>query len=328
MNKIRFCLCALIAIFVIPSVIFAASFDCSKASTKTEKAVCDDSTLSKLDDDLSVAYDKALKVTDRDSVKKVQRKWLKETLAPCREDKECIKKAYENRLRQLAQSDESQKDMLGKAEKKVVVNTPQKISAKTVCPTDNKWKIICDYFNKYQSEKYTESLNKRNIEKKLGEVCVKGNKEECEIPNVSIDVLYKKGINKDDEQLNYLIKDLKDKLLSNYPYDTVLRASLVDVDNDGIEEIRLWRYVGSAYCEHNYFWKKDTMGTYKFIDVKGYDDLAEEGSGCGAHLIFVPYMKSIYTLYIEDQPPDHIPRISEIWKGIETELIRACTLCN
>jgi hypothetical protein len=70
------------------------------------------------------------------------------------------------------------------------------------------------------------------------------------------------------------------------------------------------------------------MGTYKFIDVKGYDDLAEEGSGCGAHLIFVPYMKSIYTLYIEDQPPDHIPRISEIWKGIETELIRACTLCN
>jgi hypothetical protein len=212
--------------------------------------------------------------------------------------------------------------------KKLVARTIRNISVKTVCPTENKWKNVCSYFNKYQSKRYTDVLNKKNIEKILGDVCLKGTKEDCQSPNVSLDALYKKGINKDDDQFNYLIEDQKDKLSSNDPYYTVLRASLVDIDNDGSEEIRLWRCVGSANCEHNDFWKKDTTGTYKFIDVKGYDALAEEGSGCGAHLIFVPYKKSIYTLYIEDQPPDHIPRISEIWKGSETELVRVCTLCE
>ena len=99
-----FFLCALIVIFVIPSVIRAASFDCSKASTKTEKAICGDPILSKLDEDMAAAYSKALKTSDPDAVKKGQRKWLKEVLAPCIEDKVCIKKAYENRLRQLESS--------------------------------------------------------------------------------------------------------------------------------------------------------------------------------------------------------------------------------
>jgi uncharacterized protein len=98
---VMFCLCALIAIFVIPSVIFAASFDCSKASTKTEKAICEDPILSKLDEDMAAAYSKALKTSDRDIVKKGQRKWLKETLTPCHEDKKCIKGAYENRIHEL-----------------------------------------------------------------------------------------------------------------------------------------------------------------------------------------------------------------------------------
>ena len=96
-----FCLCALIVISTIPSVIFAASFDCSKASTKTEKAICDDPILSKLDEDMAVAYSKALKTSDPDVLKKEQRKWLKETLAPCLDDKDCIKNAYESRISQL-----------------------------------------------------------------------------------------------------------------------------------------------------------------------------------------------------------------------------------
>ena len=100
-KKAMFFLCVLFAIFIIPSIIRAASFDCSKATTKTEKAICDDSTLSKLDEDMAAAYSKALKTSDPDAVKKGQRKWLKEILAPCIEDKACIKKAYENRLRQL-----------------------------------------------------------------------------------------------------------------------------------------------------------------------------------------------------------------------------------
>jgi uncharacterized protein YecT (DUF1311 family) len=98
---IIFCLFTLVFILVIPSVIFPASFDCSKAKTKTEKVICDDLLLSKLDEDMSSAYHKALESYGHVPVKKEQRKWLKEVLSPCREDKACITKAYENRLYQL-----------------------------------------------------------------------------------------------------------------------------------------------------------------------------------------------------------------------------------
>lgn len=106
-KRVMFFLCALIAIFVIPSVIIAASFDCSKASTKTEKAICDDPILSKLDEDMAAVYNKALKTNASDSIRKEQRKWLKDTLGLCRGDKECIQKAYENRIHQLSQSADS-----------------------------------------------------------------------------------------------------------------------------------------------------------------------------------------------------------------------------
>jgi uncharacterized protein len=86
---VMFCLCALIAIFVIPSAIFAASFDCSKAKTKTEKAICDDPMLSVLDEVMAKVYSEALKTSGRDAIKKRQRKWLKELLAPCKGDQAC-----------------------------------------------------------------------------------------------------------------------------------------------------------------------------------------------------------------------------------------------
>ena len=72
MNKkiVMFCLCALIAIFIIPSLIFAASFDCSKARTKTEKAICDDPILSNLDEDMAAAYSKASETYGPDLVRK------------------------------------------------------------------------------------------------------------------------------------------------------------------------------------------------------------------------------------------------------------------
>jgi uncharacterized protein len=109
-KRVMFFLCALIAIFIIPSVIFAASFDCSKANTKTEKAICDDPMLSKLDEVMAAVYNEALKRNASDFIKKEQREWLKDTLDPCRGDKECIQKAYENRLDKLSQSTDPLKD--------------------------------------------------------------------------------------------------------------------------------------------------------------------------------------------------------------------------
>lgn len=79
---------------------FAPSFDCAKASNKVEKLICDDRELSKLDVDLSKAYQSARDAsTDKDQLKKDQISWVK--LSRACEDKSCVKSALEMRLSQL-----------------------------------------------------------------------------------------------------------------------------------------------------------------------------------------------------------------------------------
>jgi uncharacterized protein len=83
------------------TIVNAASFDCAKASTKVEKLICSDSELSKLDEDLSKAYQQSL---ERSDVKKgatvSQRQWLKNERNIC-QNAECIKTAYERRIKEL-----------------------------------------------------------------------------------------------------------------------------------------------------------------------------------------------------------------------------------
>lgn len=100
-NIITFCLCALITIFVIPSVIFAASFDCGKATSEIEKLICSNDELSKLDESLNEAYLRALNRTDiKQQTIKSQRQWLENERNVC-QNVECIKSAYETRIKEL-----------------------------------------------------------------------------------------------------------------------------------------------------------------------------------------------------------------------------------
>src|SRR4030042_5198380 len=100
-KRVMFCLCVLIAIFVSPSVIFAASFDCGKAASKIEKLICSDDELSKLDESLNEVYLRALNRADiKEQAIESQRQWLKYERDVC-QDAECIKKAYETRIKEL-----------------------------------------------------------------------------------------------------------------------------------------------------------------------------------------------------------------------------------
>lgn len=55
-----------------------ASFDCGEAQTKVEHLICDNAEISKLDDELSVAYKAALKDEKQvDSIKQAQLLWMK-----------------------------------------------------------------------------------------------------------------------------------------------------------------------------------------------------------------------------------------------------------
>ena len=90
----------------------AASFDCQKASTWLEKAVCSNPELSKLDEEMAKAYHDALASLSPEGQKETrqyQKQWLKEEPPTCKKDEpadsvECLKDIYEKRIKQLQHS--------------------------------------------------------------------------------------------------------------------------------------------------------------------------------------------------------------------------------
>ncbi|HMV40066.1 MAG TPA: lysozyme inhibitor LprI family protein [Plasticicumulans sp.] len=81
---------------------FAASFDCTRAGTLVEQAICSNPELSDLDDAMSNAYREALaQAADAAVVQATQRRWLSEVRNPCR-NTGCLRSAYRTRIRELA----------------------------------------------------------------------------------------------------------------------------------------------------------------------------------------------------------------------------------
>ncbi|WP_049870953.1 lysozyme inhibitor LprI family protein [Sideroxydans lithotrophicus] len=79
----------------------AASFDCRQSSSKVEKLICSDHDLSKLDDALKMAYQKALEQSDsKQKVIDEQRQWLKKVRNAC-QDTSCMNKSYQDRIHDL-----------------------------------------------------------------------------------------------------------------------------------------------------------------------------------------------------------------------------------
>lgn len=92
----------LIALFAaLPLAGHAASFDCKKASTPSETAICQDSALSKLDSDLAAVWKDALaRSKNAAALKSAQLRWLAQRNA-CGGDAPCITDRYRERLAEL-----------------------------------------------------------------------------------------------------------------------------------------------------------------------------------------------------------------------------------
>jgi glucose/arabinose dehydrogenase/uncharacterized protein len=91
----------LLAACTLPAPARAASFDCSKAQTPTEKLVCTDETLSRLDEQLADAYRTAQKRAEsRIALRDAQRTWLKTRRDVCT-DAACLRAAYLARIEAL-----------------------------------------------------------------------------------------------------------------------------------------------------------------------------------------------------------------------------------
>ncbi|KLK89874.1 hypothetical protein AA309_28870 [Microvirga vignae] len=82
---------------------WAASFDCAKAETADEKAICADRQLNDEDVEMSVLYTQLkplLGMGARGDMEDEQVTWLKRR-ATCGDDRTCLSKAYQDRLGQL-----------------------------------------------------------------------------------------------------------------------------------------------------------------------------------------------------------------------------------
>ena len=84
----------------------AASFDCKKARSEEEKAICANAELSKLDEDLAAAYKAALGLMSGDTkrialFRKDQAEWVKER-GRCGGTVSCLKSEYASRIRWLS----------------------------------------------------------------------------------------------------------------------------------------------------------------------------------------------------------------------------------
>ena len=78
-----------------------ASFDCAKAATAVELAICSTAELSALDDELSTAYKAALAAaTDPTGVVAAQRAWLRDKRNAC-SDENCLAARYKVRIGEL-----------------------------------------------------------------------------------------------------------------------------------------------------------------------------------------------------------------------------------
>lgn len=76
------------------------AFNCAKASSKVEKTICADPTLSSADEVNADMYKEVLQTTDNaNRIKQEQRQWLKARNA-C-QTADCIAKAYDTRYNQL-----------------------------------------------------------------------------------------------------------------------------------------------------------------------------------------------------------------------------------
>ena len=80
---------------------YSASFNCDKARTWVEKAICSDTQLSDLDELLLASYKKALSnASNANAIKMAQREWLKSVRNACK-DVECLKQTYTSRITEL-----------------------------------------------------------------------------------------------------------------------------------------------------------------------------------------------------------------------------------
>lgn len=237
----------------------AASFDCSKATSYSEKAVCSDKELSSLDEALSKVFETAL--SEDMSLIKLQRQWLKRRNA-C-QDRECLVAAYQDRI-----SDLNRKENVGD-------------------------KQACSQLNRLVQNDGVQSVRAKNSERILGELCgysISSGEVGCNrAVKQPYDIAHLRGTGIDESQF------------TSHSYITTV--STVDINNDGIQDMRFNSVQGSASCDRSIYYF-GTPNNKKYIAADG-SAFAQAMNGdetrfCyGDGFVFLRIGEVTYTVFLE-----------------------------
>jgi uncharacterized protein len=100
MRAYSLCFAAVLLLCLLSGPAHAAGFNCAKAATQVEKAICADAELSALDSQMSDVYKSALAdPKTKDAIKNAQRAWIKRRDACV--DNACLKLVYTERMAAL-----------------------------------------------------------------------------------------------------------------------------------------------------------------------------------------------------------------------------------
>ena len=102
----RLLLTALALTFAVPMAAQAASFDCARARSPDEKAICANVALNDKDVRMSVLYDinrRTLAMGGRGALQDSQQEWLRDR-RKCGANRACLNRSYDKRLDELERS--------------------------------------------------------------------------------------------------------------------------------------------------------------------------------------------------------------------------------
>lgn len=202
-------------------------------------------------------------------------------------------------------------------------------------PLESSGQEVCDFFQTYRNNPNAPELRNLNAEHVLGKLCDPKYPATCKSENISLSRLDEMGISKNDEVLKGLLDD-----------HWTIWVSTVDIDNEAVDEIRLFSIVGTAHCTRSFFYKQDATGRFHLMsdrrkekrkredrkseegreEVRSYEVFREEGRFCGGGgLSFVHYKGKVYVLESEVYETAPTEWLDTVWLGSGSQLKELCT---
>ena len=125
----------------------------------------------------------------------------------------------------------------------------------------------------------TKGLNGfEGAERRLGMLCGYGTVK-CDGlvpgPQISLDEITRRGLNLKDLGFGWLLDE-----------GFTIRVAEIDINNDGVQDLWLSRTVGTAVCQENHFFIRDSKGSYVHKDfLEDFGTTSMEGKFCGGEYL-------------------------------------------